>query len=51
MLIKTFQYEDGRIDKQRLLSYLKDPLSFDNVIDVAKKIPGGARMSSEDEEY
>jgi len=42
LLIKTFQKEDGRIDKQRLLAYLKDPLSFDNVAITVKRIPNGA---------
>lgn len=50
LLVKSFQQEDGRLDKQRLLTYLKDPLSFDSV-EHNNKIRAGDKKTSEDEEY
>jgi hypothetical protein len=49
MLIKSFQIEDGRMDKKLLLSYLKDPLSYEILMEKILQKNAANKKTSDDE--
>ena len=49
LLIKSLQGEDGRMDKKLLLAYLKDPLSYEILMDkILEKAPASKKTADDE---